>query len=210
MNWSDGKGVLLRTTTGNNEIPNWAITTNFDEQCPLPTAFKSVKFNDVTHGYISGANGTILQTTNGIDWYRRPSPPTWNNYDNNDTRDTLTVGYNSFWLDPVNPNNIWASGDNFGTMVNTYNSGSTWDTVGSRPFDKEYKFPQDVTRQPFGTKYPNWGCDGVDMSHYYTGLGFGRVGYTTNGGNTWQTQSEAYKFPDTTYWVKDCSCWSSL
>lgn len=83
VDYSVGNGVLLRTTDGGE---NWELKTDIYQT--IPTAFKSVKFNNEWQGYISGDNGTILYSSDGGEnWDRRPSPPTWWFWNFNETCD---------------------------------------------------------------------------------------------------------------------------
>lgn len=190
-----GAGVLFKTVNGNDPTPTWVIRPDIHQS--IPTTFKSVKFHDSYKGYITGANGLILLTTDGcISWTKIPSPPTQL------LKDTVTIWHNSFWLDPTNSDRLWSSGDAFGLLSFTQDAGYNWTT--SSPYNKEYKFPLE-TNLLYPTGYQIFGMDAVNSSEAYVGLGFGRVGWTHDGGANWYTQGDAGKFQDTTVWIRDVS-----
>ncbi|MHB8158435.1 MAG: WD40/YVTN/BNR-like repeat-containing protein [Desulfocucumaceae bacterium] len=105
------KGIVLWTTNGGG---SWFKTTSDSIQglqytTDSLTPFMKVKMvwsNEYSNytGYISCGNGYLLRTrNNGASWTK--IRPTTNN------SDSLTIWYNSLWIDESNPNSLWAAGD---------------------------------------------------------------------------------------------------
>ena len=88
---------------------------------PSSAALKSVKFIDISTGWVAGENGTILKTING--------GSTWSLQSSGTTNTLRSI----FFIDA---NNGWACGD-LGTIIATNNGGTTWSPQSS-PYTSQY------------------------------------------------------------------------
>ncbi|MEO6131430.1 MAG: YCF48-related protein, partial [Saprospiraceae bacterium] len=88
---------------------------------PSTEALKTVKFIDVSTGWVGGENGTIMKTTNGgINWSLQTSG--------------ITNTIRSIYF--LDASNGWACGDE-GTIIATSNGGTSWSPQTS-PYTTQY------------------------------------------------------------------------
>ncbi|MBK8698519.1 MAG: hypothetical protein IPN29_02840 [Saprospiraceae bacterium] len=88
---------------------------------PVSVALKTVKFIDISTGWVAGENGTIMKTTDG--------GATWAVQTSGITSTIRSI----FFLDA---NNGWACGDG-GSILRTLDGGTSW-TPQSSPFTTQY------------------------------------------------------------------------
>jgi len=123
---------------------------------------KSVFFTGANTGYVVGANGTILKTTNGgSTWIAQTSG----------TNNTLNA---IFFIDA---NIGFAVGDG-GVLLKTINGGTSWTYLTSG-----------TTRSLYSVYFTDANTGYIAGGFYYNGSSYSVIRKTTNGGTTWTPQA---------------------
>jgi photosystem II stability/assembly factor-like uncharacterized protein len=179
---------MLCYSTGAVETEGWQLIPSGVEE-----KLYSVHFGSATHGYIGGAFGRCLKSTNGgANWSTLPIPS---------VNDLMTV-----WA--VTPDDVHIGA--WDTILNTQNGGQSWNAVyintlnfwvtalQFRSLDEGYAFLQASSFINTGDAGNTWSdltgsgviddfMDGymVDQNNGFAVGGAGLMSYTTDGGQTW-------------------------
>lgn len=159
-------GTIIKTVNGGN---SW-IKVLDSTRCQ----FRDIGFTDNQHGWV----GTIEQPNNGADtniMYKTiDGGTTWSGVSNLPGPDTAGI----CGMKVINDSTLYAVGRYFGPagFYKTTNNGQTWSYIDLNPLVKGlvdlYFFNAD-TGYAIGTSGPQYDT------------GYGRILYTTDGGNTW-------------------------
>jgi photosystem II stability/assembly factor-like uncharacterized protein len=167
------KGIILRTADSGD---TWTQMLNpFSGTADSLTPFLKVKmtyYGGSYRGYISCGNGYVLKTLNGGQNWTPFRPATG-------TSDSLTIWYNSLWMDETNPNSLWVAGDQSCMFMQSGDGGASWSDRNTGVFSQSYDWPAN-TNTPLGTRVASLSMAGYGGG-IYTGMGEGLAGYYSGG-----------------------------
>ena len=134
------KGVIIRMLNGVWQEPLFSHRILGLQNTPDSlTPFLKVRmtfYGGEYRGYISCGNGFILKMQPDGSWRPlRPFAPEM------DPSDTISTWYKDVWMDPDDPNKVWAMGDHSGVMVKSVDGGVNWDASYPDIFTQSYVFP---------------------------------------------------------------------
>lgn len=212
--WAAGtSGTIIRTEDGGEE---WSLQTS-----GVASELRGISFSDHNNGWAVGTGETIIATNNGgVTWQLRHSGSgVLNGVHSADGLNAMVIGDSGLVLGTVDggdtwyplssgvtenlndifmvtPNIIYAVG-NFGTIINSSNSGQTWTL-------------QHQSRSGNGSRATD--LHSVNFVNVYTGWAVGTGGqilYSESGGEEWIFQPGG-RFPDDLFGIGGVSSESAV
>ncbi|MCK4351773.1 T9SS type A sorting domain-containing protein [candidate division WOR-3 bacterium] len=184
--YPEHQGIILRTQDGGT---NWDATfpTVTVDGKPVPISCYCVDFANETYGCVGCSRGYILKTIDGgNNW----APTTYKAaYDpEHPELDHHAECFRSIWVDKTKPDgrNVWATADNSGLIVKTQNGGNSWYHFRPPEFGASDHWTVPGVDNWADVKETSFGIAATDMNNAWVALSSGKIGYTTDGGNTWQ------------------------
>jgi hypothetical protein len=162
------KGVIIHMENGVWLTPIYSTDPSLlgSTQNPLTPFLKVKMAKPATYyeGYISCGNGYILKYQHDGTWLpiRPPAP----------NNDPVSVWYKDLWMNSLNPDELWALGDNSGIFAGTQNGGLSWNFEYPSQFSQTYDWPLN-TNTPLGTRLASLSLYGSGYNDMNYGMSYG-------------------------------------